>query len=233
MLKRSEIHLGRKGFLMKVFEHVFKKRPIGLSRADMVHALLNWMDDSANHALIASSGDWADLLDEPDSSEEKHSTIDDDALWKPIEDKAEERKLNTEFWNDKRVSDEMETRVEPKSEGNDAEPTDWEELGEFVESLKTKASEQIEEQSESELDSGGAISPVVGGNDENQDEDTDENDFQVENEEVVEDDAVVGSQLLNDVIEQEASPNPSWTDEEIGEMYQSHVEQNSSPEEPF
>lgn len=218
---------------MKVFEHVFKKRPIGLSRADMVHALLNWMDDSANHALIASSGDWADLLDEPDSSKEKHSTIDDDALWKPIEDKAEERKLNTEFWNDKRVSDEMETRVEPKSEGNDAEPTDWEELGEFVESLKTKASEQIEEQSESEMDSGGAISPVVGGNDENQDEDTDEDDFQVENEEVVEDDAVVGSQLLNDVIEQEASPNPSWTEEEIGEMYQSHVEQNSSPEEPF
>lgn len=75
MLKRSEIHLGRKGFLMKVFEHVFKKRPIGLSRADMVHALLNWMDDSANHAFIASSGDWVDLLDEPDSSEEKHSTI--------------------------------------------------------------------------------------------------------------------------------------------------------------
>ena len=218
---------------MKVFEHVFKKRPLGLSRADMVHALLNWMDDSSNHALIASASDWADFLDEPDSSEEKHPSIDDDALWKPIEDKAEERKLNIEFWNDKRVSDEMETRIEPESEDNDAEPTDWEEIGEFVESLKKKASEQIDEQSESEADSGGAIAPVVDGNDENQNEDTDENDFQVENEEVVEDDAVVGSQLLNDVMEQEASPNPSWTNEEIGEMYQSHVEQNSSPEEPF
>jgi hypothetical protein len=127
----------------------------------------------------------------------------------------------------------METRVEPESEGNDEEPTDWEEIGEFVESLKKKASEQIDEEDESQLDSGGAISPIVCENDENEDEDTDENDFEVENEEVVEDDAVVGSQLLNDVIEQEASPNPSWTEEEIGEMYQSHVEQNSSPEEPF
>lgn len=233
MLKRSEIHLGRKGFLMKVFEHVFKKRPLGLSRADMVHALLNWMDDSSNHALIASASDWADLVDEPDSSEEKHPSIDDDVLWKPIEDKAEEKKLNTEFWNDKRVSDEMETRIEPNAEGENAEPNDWQELDEFVSSLKNKGAESDDAECESDADLGKPVSPVVDGDDENQNEDTDENDFQVENEEVVEDDAVVGSQLLNDVMEQEASPNPSWTDEEIGEMYQSHVEQNSSQDEPF
>lgn len=223
---------------MKVFEHVFKKRPIGLSRADMVHALLNWMDDSSNHALIASASDWADLVDEPDSSEEKHPSIDDDVLWKPIEDKAEERKLNTEFWNDKRVSDEMETRIEPKADGDNAEQNDFDgfdedSIGEFIAAHEKKVAETSDDEHESDEDSGKPVSSVVDGNDDNQNEDTDENDFQVENEEVVENDAVVGSQLLNDVMEQEASPNPSWTDEEIGEMYQSHVEQNSSPDEPF
>jgi len=239
---------------MKVFERLFKKRPIGLSRADMVHAVLNWMDDSKNHSLISSCADWAELVKEEESNTEKHSALEDDVLWKPIEDKGQERKLNEEFWDAEKVRDEMVSRIQPKAEDNGDEPDDWDELNSFVESLKDNSnncSEEDgkdnccenwqgpepqrdgEEEGEPTSDSGGATSPTVPGDNENEQESADENDLQVEDEEVVEDDVVVGSQLMNDVMEQEASPYPSWTEVEIGEMYQSHLEQNSTNQEGF